>query len=110
MCCCLQPLAPWLQKTKVINVDKKMPCQAFSKRFLCERFTVSATIADIVAAIAAAAVSVFHYRTRHFLSNNLLGTAFAVQGVEHVVLGTYLNGFIMLVGRRMCVCAQSRRG
>lgn len=87
------------QKTKVVNIDSKMPCQRFSKRFLCERLVLRLTGADVLAAVAAAALSAWHYKTRHFMSNNLLGVAFAVQGVEHIALGTYLNGSIMLVRR-----------
>jgi len=92
----------------LIDIDRKMPFQSFSKRFLSEKFVLQLTAADIVAGVAATTLSVWHYQTRHFVSNNILGAAFAVQGVEHIAIGTYRNGAIMLVRRgvRLNTCGR----
>lgn len=85
-------------KKHVVSVDFKMPCQSFSKRFLVAEVKFNLTPADVVAYILSLGLSVWHFTTKHFLANNLFGIAFSIQGLEHVALGTYTNGAILLVG------------
>ena len=52
--------------------------------------------------IALAAVSLgfcsWYYVTKHWLSNNVIGLAFSLEGIEHLSLGSVQVGCILLVG------------
>jgi minor histocompatibility antigen H13 len=68
---------------------------------------ISLTLFDIVAIIGAFVFSVLYilssiklsiFAPYHFIFNNLFGICFALQGIEMLSLGSYLNGFILLSG------------
>jgi len=54
--------------------------------------------ADIVAFIASAMVAAWYVYTKHWISNNILGLAFSIQGVAMLSLGSYKVGCILLGG------------
>lgn len=54
------------------------------------------TALHLLSAILAAAIGVIHLIFNHWSSNNLLGMAFAMQGIEMLSLGSFVNGFVLL--------------
>jgi len=54
--------------------------------------------ADILGYIAAAGVGVWYVMTKHWISNNILGLSFSIQGVALLSLGSYKIGCILLGG------------
>lgn len=51
----------------------------------------------LVAGAAAAAFVTWYGATKHWVANNVLGVAFSVQGIQHVSLGNYKIGALLLV-------------
>lgn len=56
------------------------------------------SLVEVVLCIPAVAFCYWYWTTKHWLSNNILGIAFSLQGVEHLSLGTVQNGVILLCG------------
>jgi minor histocompatibility antigen H13 len=54
--------------------------------------------ADIIGLIAASAIGVWYVYTKHWISNNILGLSFSIQGVAMLSLGSYKVGCILLGG------------
>jgi len=54
--------------------------------------------ADIVAFIFGAAIGVWYVLTKHWISNNILGLSFSIQGIALLSLGSYKIGCILLSG------------
>jgi len=54
--------------------------------------------ADIVSLIAASAIGAWYVYTKHWISNNILGLSFSIQGVAMLSLGSYKVGCILLGG------------
>jgi len=55
-------------------------------------------IGDVISFIAAVLVGVWYVTTKHWISNNLLGLSFSVQGVSLLSLGSYKVGCTLLSG------------
>lgn len=53
---------------------------------------------DVVSVLCAAVVGGWYMWTRHWCGNNLLGISFSIQGIEHLSLGSYKVGAILLSG------------
>lgn len=54
--------------------------------------------ADIVSVLVGAVLGTWYLITKHWCGNNLLGIAFSIQGIEHLSLGSYKVGAILLSG------------
>jgi minor histocompatibility antigen H13 len=54
--------------------------------------------ADIVSLIVASAIGAWYVSTKHWISNNVLGLSFSIQGVAMLSLGSYKVGCILLGG------------
>jgi len=52
----------------------------------------------MVAAVVGLAVAYWYFQTKHWISNNILGLAFSIQGVERMPIGSYGIGCILLSG------------
>lgn len=59
---------------------------------------VKITGMDIPCHALSAVASYFYLTTKHWISNNLFGMAFSVQGISLLNLDTFLTGAILLVG------------
>jgi minor histocompatibility antigen H13 len=53
---------------------------------------------DIVALIIATGVGIWYVMTKHWISNNILGLSFSIQGIALLSLGSYKVGAILLGG------------
>jgi len=53
---------------------------------------------DLIAIVISALVGVWYILKKHWISNNLLGLAFAMNGVELLALNNIVTGFILLGG------------
>ncbi|MFH4974682.1 hypothetical protein AB6A40_001391 [Gnathostoma spinigerum] len=53
---------------------------------------------DIVAIAVCLSVGVSHLCQRHWITNNLLGVAFCIYGIENLHLGSFKAGVMLLVG------------
>lgn len=54
--------------------------------------------ADIIAFIAATMIGAWYVTTKHWISNNILGLSFSIQGIALLSLGSYKVGCILLGG------------
>ncbi len=50
------------------------------------------TVPELIAGAASAVFCCWYYMSKHWLANNALGLAFAVQGIEHLSLGAVSTG------------------
>lgn len=62
------------------------------------KFSLSGSIADVLAFVASIAFCVAYFQSKHWTMNNVLGICFCLQGIERFSLGTYKIGAILLVG------------
>ncbi len=53
---------------------------------------------DIVATLISIGLGVWYVLSKHWIANNILGLAFATQGVALLPLGSWQVGAILLVG------------
>lgn len=56
------------------------------------------TVAEFVSLAFAIIFSIYYFKTKNFLMNNLLGISFCVQSIERISLGSYKIGAIALIG------------
>jgi len=63
-----------------------------------EPFELEVSNADILSFIGATAIGVWYVLTKHWISNNILGLSFSIQGVAMLALGSYKVGCILLGG------------
>jgi len=63
-----------------------------------EPFELEVTTADIAAFVVSTAVGIWYVMTKHWISNNILGLSFSIQGVAMLALGSYKVGAILLGG------------
>jgi len=63
-----------------------------------ERWTVECTAAEAAATAAATAGTIWYVRTKHWLSNNVLGMCFSLQGIEFLTIDSVQIGAILLGG------------
>jgi len=54
--------------------------------------------ADILALIGASLIGAWYVSTKHWISNNILGLSFSIQGIALLSLGSYKVGCILLGG------------
>jgi minor histocompatibility antigen H13 len=59
---------------------------------------LSLSISEMIAFIPSIIFSIFYFKTKHYMLNNVLGISFCVQTIERVSLGSYKIGAILLVG------------
>lgn len=85
-----------VQKKQVCNAKCSFP--KFLHWLLGDKFHLELSLADVVAGLISAVISVWHFQSRHYLSNNLFGVALSIQAIELMALGSYAAGAIMLVG------------
>merc|ERR1711871_1782192 len=63
-----------------------------------EKTDVELFLGDLVAYPIGLAIAVWYATTKNWLANDVLGTAFCIQAIEMMSLGTYVNGVILLIG------------
>ena len=56
------------------------------------------TPAELVAIIPSAIFSIYYFKTKHYMLNNLFGISFCVQSIERMSIGSYKIGAILLSG------------
>jgi minor histocompatibility antigen H13 len=56
------------------------------------------TVAELVSLVISIVFSVFYFRTKHYMMNNIFGISFCIQSLERISLGSYSIGAILLVG------------
>lgn len=66
--------------------------------FWNEPFEVEVDKVDLFAGIFGTAVGVWYLMTKHWISNNILGLAFSIQGIAMLSLSSYKVGAILLGG------------
>jgi len=54
--------------------------------------------ADLVSGVVGAVIGAWYALTKHWISNNIIGLAFSVQGISFLSLGSYKVGCILLGG------------
>jgi len=54
--------------------------------------------ADILSFIISLVIGAWYFSTKHWISNNILGLAFSIQGISLLSLGTYRTGCLLLSG------------
>ena len=59
---------------------------------------VSLTLPEIAATVLSAGFCIWYFLKKHWLANNVLGLAFAVQGIENLSIGSVTTGVILLSG------------
>lgn len=52
----------------------------------------------MVATAVSSAFCVWYFLKKHWLANNVLGLAFAIQGIENLSIGSVSTGVILLSG------------
>lgn len=91
-------LVPFLEPSMPASVRSK----AFSKRIkipmVSEPLEFEGTLPEVLVGVPCAAFCLWYCITRHWLANNALGLAFAVEGIEYMALGSIKNGVILLSG------------
>jgi len=66
--------------------------------FKSDPFELEFDAADVVSMIVATAIGVWYALTKHWISNNILGLSFSIQGIAFLSLGSYKVGCILLGG------------
>jgi len=64
--------------------------KSFGKKFslpLIGEIDALFSLAEIFCLILSAVFSVFYFRTKHYMMNNVLGISFCVQAIEKISLG-----------------------
>jgi minor histocompatibility antigen H13 len=56
------------------------------------------TIPEMFASVLSIVFSVFYFKTKHFLMNNVLGISFCVQSIERISIGSYKIAAVLLIG------------
>ena len=56
------------------------------------------TIAELVCLVLSIIFSIYYFKTKHYLMNNILGISFCIQSIERISIGSYKIGAILLVG------------
>mmetsp|Transcript_2865 Transcript_2865/g.3432 ORF Transcript_2865/g.3432 Transcript_2865/m.3432 type:complete len:400 (-) Transcript_2865:198-1397(-) len=82
--------------TKEIKIPHKLP--AFIGGESPWDVGIDVTLADIISFIGSAIFSVFYFKKKHWVMNNVLGICFCLKGIERFSLGTYKIGAILLIG------------
>lgn len=57
-----------------------------------------ATLVDLIALMGSGVFSIYYFKMKHWVMNNVLGICFCLKGIERFSLGTYKIGAILLVG------------
>lgn len=59
---------------------------------------IKLTLAELIASAISTAFCLWYFFKKHWLANNVLGLAFAVQGIENLSIGSVTTGVILLSG------------
>ncbi len=95
----LSSVIPSLDKvrfTKEIKIPHKLPAMIGGDSPW--DLGIDLTLADIISFIGSAIFSVFYFKKKHWVMNNVLGICFCLKGIERFSLGTYKIGAILLIG------------
>jgi len=63
-----------------------------------EPFNLEFDFSDLLAFIGATLIGIWYVTTKHWISNNILGISFSIQGIALLSLGSYRIGAILLGG------------
>ena len=100
-CCIAGTACPWIEAvlgkstTKLFSFKLKIP---FYHTADADAVDVEATKPELVAYLLGLIGALWYGFTKHWLSNNLIGACFCVQGIEMMSLGSIFNGVILLIG------------
>lgn len=72
--------------------------KAIKLPFIADPVEFEATLPELLLGLPAAGLCLWYCFTRHWLANNVLGLAFSIEGIEHLALGSVMNGVILLCG------------
>lgn len=78
--------------------SKDFHWQLWKKREDSEPLSVSCSALDVLLFLACTGVATAYGITKKWWLNNLLGCAFAIQGIEMLSLGSYIIGCLLLTG------------
>jgi minor histocompatibility antigen H13 len=90
----VSPLIPfWKRQYKF-----KLPCfQPYHNLTNADVGDIEFAGSDVIGCLLASVFAAHYLKTHHWLSNNLFGIAFSVGGIRMLSIGSYKNGFILLV-------------
>eukprot|EP00803_Ostreobium_quekettii_P006669 evm.model.scf_192EXC.1 EVM.evm.TU.scf_192EXC.1 scf_192EXC:40115-43796(+) len=78
--------------------DKNVGLKPFRIPYVEDHVELSATVPELVIGSAALGFCTWYYMKKHWFANNVIGIAFAIEGVEHLSLGSVQVGCILLCG------------
>jgi minor histocompatibility antigen H13 len=84
-------------KEKTLNLKLSTPLKT-STLLSQEPTDLSLTVPELASGAAASLFALWYAMKKHWLSNNALGLAFSITGVEHLSLGAVSTGVILLSG------------
>lgn len=85
-------ITPLIEKIPGMQPDQNTPPPPPTEYYL------PLSLLDIIALIISVLISATYISTGHWALSNLFGTAFSLQGIEMLSLGSYFNGVILLSG------------
>jgi len=89
----LKPLfTPFFSSPKIWKFAFNPPWEAK------EPFKFEFDVADLVSFVASIGIGIWYVMTKHWISNNILGLSFSIQGISLLALGSYKIGCILLGG------------
>jgi len=81
------------------DLDKRNPKTIeFSIPYFAENTKLEVTSLDYVNFVFTAMIVLWYITTKHWISNNIIGLCFAVQGISKFPIGNYKIGCILLSG------------
>lgn len=95
----LSSILPGLKKVKFakeIKINHKLP--EFIGGESPWDLSIDIDLSGIISFIGSAVFSVFYFKKKHWVMNNVLGISFCLKGIERFSLGTYKIGAILLIG------------
>jgi len=68
------------------------------KYLLSSEVKIEMSYEEIISGLFALPILVWYVITRNWIANNLIGVSFSVQAIEHISIGSFKIGFILLCG------------
>mmetsp|Transcript_45195 Transcript_45195/g.112364 ORF Transcript_45195/g.112364 Transcript_45195/m.112364 type:complete len:354 (+) Transcript_45195:31-1092(+) len=92
------PITKAFKAEQLPRWSKDFHWQFWKKRENSEPISISCSGLDVVVYLLCAGIAIAYGITKKWWLNNLLGSAFAVQGIEMLSLGSYIIGCLLLTG------------
>jgi minor histocompatibility antigen H13 len=85
-------------KNSTNSNNKKLWKWSFTPFWSNEPIHIDWDVSDVVSLLVSIGIGVWYVMTKHWISNNILGLSFSVQGIALLSLGSYKVGAILLGG------------